>query len=453
MNGQLLGRTAGSAVAARALTGVAALLGAAGAAGMEWEIEPVHEAVLWIRDKVSIAVDGEQVPHIADSTDPAGVIVYARRQADGWLVEAVDEWYSGAGAAIALNELGEPCVTYGRGNPSIEDVVLTFAVRKAAGWLTEPVDLMAHDTPTALNIGADGALHVAYCDDTSPYGLRYALKVASGWSPMTAEPGPSSGFDISMLLDAEGQPRICHWEGITGGSAHELLTSWNGSTWESETLDAVGNCNVLGSGIALGPDGALHVTWQSHLCGVPGALRYARQTAAGWDVSTIHAGFSEYSAGCSIAVDQAGGPHVIYGTVGQIAGGGSQLRYAYQDEAGAWVHELIDGAGDCGEINAVALDRLGYLHVAYFAGDGFTQTGEVRYARALTPVGSRLGDMNCDGVVNVFDIDPFVLAIVDPTGYAAAWPQCELAHADIDGNGDVDVFDIDPFIELLTRAQ
>ena len=60
------------------------------------------------------------------------------------------------------------------------------------------------------------------------------------------------------------------------------------------------------------------------------------------------------------------------------------------------------------------------------------------------------GDLNCDGVVNAFDIDPFVLALTDPAGYAAAWPNCDFMNADCNGDGEVNAFDIDPFVELLT---
>jgi hypothetical protein len=60
------------------------------------------------------------------------------------------------------------------------------------------------------------------------------------------------------------------------------------------------------------------------------------------------------------------------------------------------------------------------------------------------------GDTNCDGAVNVFDIDPFVMALTDPAGYASAFPTCEISAADTDGNGEVNVFDIDPFVLLLT---
>ena len=50
----------------------------------------------------------------------------------------------------------------------------------------------------------------------------------------------------------------------------------------------------------------------------------------------------------------------------------------------------------------------------------------------------------------MFDIDPFVLAISDPAAYAAAWPDCDIMLADCNGDGLVDAFDIDPFVELLT---
>ncbi|MGE0479603.1 MAG: hypothetical protein AB7Q17_03925 [Phycisphaerae bacterium] len=60
-----------------------------------------------------------------------------------------------------------------------------------------------------------------------------------------------------------------------------------------------------------------------------------------------------------------------------------------------------------------------------------------------------LGDMNCDGMVNNFDIDPFVLALTDPAGYAAAFPSCNINNADANMDGFVNNFDIDPFVAIL----
>jgi hypothetical protein len=60
------------------------------------------------------------------------------------------------------------------------------------------------------------------------------------------------------------------------------------------------------------------------------------------------------------------------------------------------------------------------------------------------------GDLNCDGLVNTFDIDPFVIAITDPDVYYFILPDCDPMLADINGDGVVNTFDIDPFVGLLT---
>lgn len=60
-----------------------------------------------------------------------------------------------------------------------------------------------------------------------------------------------------------------------------------------------------------------------------------------------------------------------------------------------------------------------------------------------------IGDLNCDGVVDLFDIDPFVIALTDPAGYAAMYPGCDRDLADANQDGVVDLFDIDPFVMLL----
>ncbi|HOO16198.1 MAG TPA: hypothetical protein PLU99_03735 [Phycisphaerae bacterium] len=60
------------------------------------------------------------------------------------------------------------------------------------------------------------------------------------------------------------------------------------------------------------------------------------------------------------------------------------------------------------------------------------------------------GDLNCDGAVNVFDIDPFVLALTDAAAYDAAYPTCDIELADVNDDGQINAFDIDPFVLLLT---
>ena len=61
-----------------------------------------------------------------------------------------------------------------------------------------------------------------------------------------------------------------------------------------------------------------------------------------------------------------------------------------------------------------------------------------------------VGDMNCDGSINFFDIEAFVLAL---TGGEAAfhdmYPDCYWLNADCNEDGEVNFFDIDAFVELI----
>lgn len=60
------------------------------------------------------------------------------------------------------------------------------------------------------------------------------------------------------------------------------------------------------------------------------------------------------------------------------------------------------------------------------------------------------GDLNGDGRVNSFDIDPFVLALSDESAYHVQFPNVDrLCAGDINRDERMNSFDIDPFVTLL----
>jgi hypothetical protein len=61
-----------------------------------------------------------------------------------------------------------------------------------------------------------------------------------------------------------------------------------------------------------------------------------------------------------------------------------------------------------------------------------------------------LGDMNCNGELNPWDADPFVLALVDADEYQSRYPDCEILRADFNYDFALTSSDIDPFIACLT---
>jgi hypothetical protein len=60
-----------------------------------------------------------------------------------------------------------------------------------------------------------------------------------------------------------------------------------------------------------------------------------------------------------------------------------------------------------------------------------------------------LGDLNCDCASNAFDIEPFLIAMIDPVAYGLMYPGCDIELADVNQDGSLDAFDIEPFIEIL----
>ncbi|MBK8267225.1 MAG: PQQ-dependent sugar dehydrogenase [Planctomycetes bacterium] len=59
------------------------------------------------------------------------------------------------------------------------------------------------------------------------------------------------------------------------------------------------------------------------------------------------------------------------------------------------------------------------------------------------------GDANCDQILSIDDVEPFVQAIVDPTGYAADHPGCSPSLSDMNTDSALDAIDVSLFAEAL----
>lgn len=76
--------------------------------------------------------------------------------------------------------------------------------------------------------------------------------------------------------------------------------------------------------------------------------------------------------------------------------------------------------------------------------------GRINAFSALSAA-SPAGDLNCDCEIDLLDVEPFIDALIDPAGYAAKYPDCDIANADINHDGSVDLSDVEGFVELLLR--
>ena len=100
------------------------------------------------------------------------------------------------------------------------------------------------------------------------------------------------------------------------------------------------------------------------------------------------------------------------------------------------------GGGSCSEISMTACGEAGGVYQGKGTGCDPNPCGPVLCA----------GDVNCDGVVDYNDIDPFVAALSCVGGEPSCWPpagvpsDCPWLNADCNADGDVTYGDIDPFV-------
>lgn len=106
-----------------------------------------------------------------------------------------------------------------------------------------------------------------------------------------------------------------------------------------------------------------------------------------------------------------------------------------------WIEEFIP-LTDSVRVRFVAADN---------PNDSLAEAGvdDVRIQTFACSQQTLLGDMNCDGLVNSADIDPFVMALLNPADYASTYPDCDRNRADVSQDGAINSGDIDPFVMLL----
>lgn len=199
--------------------------------------------------------------------------------------------------------------------------------------------------------------------------------------------------------------------------------------WRSNTLS---NANNYISGRIMNPDG----TFATNAFVIAEAPGRQLRPVVGWDGKSF-----------VVAWDDQRNQQAFFDERTDIYGARVTKAGVVLDPAGFPIH-----VGPNGDATAAILSREDA--VSFVASARFVTAAPFdSYRIGLTRVGVLpflLGDLNCDGNVDFGDINPFVLALTNPTGYQVAFPSCNIMNADINQDGRVDFGDINPFIRLLT---
>jgi len=205
--------------------------------------------------------------------------------------------------------------------------------------------------------------------------------------------------------------------------------------------------------------------------------RISRDFGGTWEPVLTLAGSWMEESEPQVAITAAG-DRMLVAFARQYAPGDCDIDGVWsQDQGATWTGTYLPySAADERRPALAASPVTGHLHAAYWRDGGIRYTAaddpqswswspDVRIddrgaaADAWPAIATRPApcacapDLNCDGVVDFDDLSPFEMAMYDPYGYAAAYPDCDIDQADLDCDGDIDAVDYDAIVCLLTGGE
>jgi len=302
-----------------------------------------------------------------DDVSGAGAMVDCEHFPTFWSIgEILIMEITGAGSNYTHPETGvftlelnndDPQYAYGNG-PNGEFIL------SGEGWLFEVVDSLGNvGRATSLALDGNGAPHISYVD----YGqdrLMYAWRSTAGWHIDVVDGSSIANYNTSLALAADGTPRIAYVSNGDQKYAYRDDTGWHiervsayAQPWISLALDSRGLPHTAGQfGLYACEDDTTSDRYYS--------LQYAHKSEFGWQVELVEGG-NLSGVFCSIAVDEAGYPHIVHWDT-------YDPNYCWKDATGWHVEVFADGpAYDC----SLELDGYGFPHVSYSTGS------TIEYAR------------------------------------------------------------------------
>jgi uncharacterized repeat protein (TIGR01451 family) len=337
--------------------------------GANWHIETVDEHQQSYQCQISLALDSLDQPHISygksyyqDDTHHSD-LVHAWHNGTSWQFETVDQaanYYS----SLTIDGMNQPHISH-HGN----GYDLKYSWYDGTSWRTETLDRL-YQTPVYPSLALDpsGHPHISYYYDDD---IQYARYDGEAWHFETLDNSGLVGFGASLALDEANQPHISYGDWDKGNLKY---ASRDGEGWHTETVDEhfkgyrtslaltcpdQGECQADGAGVP-------HISYGDDISHKD--LKYATYTDSGWQIETVYTNTGRYN---SLAVDEAGRPHISYYDYDYYDYGNHDLKYAWRDTT-SWLVETVGQGSDGGSISLI-VDKAGQPHISYPTSDIFLQ--------------------------------------------------------------------------------
>ena len=335
----------------------ASLAGVASAQTWTWTPETVDKS----GKAMKIKVDTSGNVHLSYGTDD-GVWKYAFQAAGTKRWDSMDVGPGGVSYLdLTLDKDQNPvmCETFR---------VLRYAKLVGGKWIVQELD--TDGAPIgfgcAIGVAPDGTPHITWykekgADHVTPYlHIKYASLEEGIWLISTLDFDLQTGKWDSIVVDSKGIPHAAYDAFVDGRMKYAVRTG-SGKEWDIQTVDSRKmndtEYNVgMGNSLILDAQGRAHIAYYT-----THSMRYAAQTAKGWDVHVISdasplGSWLDYRS--SIVLDKAGNPHVAYQD-------GAAVKHAWYDGKAWHVQLVVSPGSDENRYPAMAIDQNDRLYLAY----------------------------------------------------------------------------------------
>lgn len=320
-------------------------------AGGNWESQvvtskPDEYADIYI---VSLAVGRNGTAGIMLSEPFHEELIYARLTGGTWESQTIERGgVAGYSSSLALDPAGRPAVAYYREY----DSAVWYAKRNGATWDVQTINGVGYWRwyDLSLAVDADGHAHILYFNPQLSW-LEYVQWDGVKWKSHLLDSAESFGMYTTLALDASGHPHMVYQKAYAHGLSHTLFyANWTGSTWIVQIVDSADE--VFGcQSLALDEAGNPHVIYYQG-----SMLRYARWDGSSWVTSAVE---GEGDSHAALAVDRMGNPHISLSDA-------DGLKHA-RLSGSTWEIQTVDAARSSS--NSIALDEDGQPHIAYESTD------------------------------------------------------------------------------------
>lgn len=236
---------------------------------------------------------------------------------------------------------------------------------------------------------------------------------------------------------------------MVGGVPAKSIAKWDGARWSAVGGGLQDPYTPAVADLRVHDDGTGRRLYVAGLCTHAGGMPVSN--IASWDGqawSPLGAGTNGYAIAL-LSTNIGGVPALLVGGAFTMAGGQPAVAIA-KWQSGRW-HSFAERPND-GVFSFAQAPGSG--SPGFYVGGAFTRAGphaSAHFGRWACVPGWTAGDLNCDGVVDYRDVDPFVWAVIDRAQFEARFPLCLWFNGDINADNRVDFGDINPLVELLRR--